>query len=127
MGHADGRMRPLVVPMSTRLASPPQRPADRPPTVRSGQVRYASSFSVIGLGRDNREPHEGKSRMRDADRIGKGTLLLSAIIGVLAVTNILEGPYPGLVAFVLLYVGIVVQGVARRFARRSDAGNTSRA
>jgi hypothetical protein len=65
--------------------------------------------------------------MRDADRIGKGTLLLSAIIGVLAVTNILEGPYPGLVAFVLLYVGIVVRGVARRFARRSDAGNTSRA
>ena len=58
--------------------------------------------------------------------MGKGILQLSAIIGVLAVTNILEGPYPGLVAFVLLYVGIVVQGGARRTARRSDASSTSR-
>ena len=64
--------------------------------------------------------------MRDADRIGKGILLLSAIIGVLAVTNILEGPYPGIVAFGLLYVGIVVRGVTRRSARRSDVSSTSR-
>lgn len=85
-----------------------------------GDAKVTHGPGLGRYGQDVRCRQEEVAISKHMDRIGVGILLLGAIFGVLAVTRALDWPYAGVVCWVLLFVGIILRGLAQRSARRSD-------